>query len=53
MQSCSNWHWVVYYWKGENEEMKFQTSNASEIEIKSPRTEENIKNVEEDNDTIK
>lgn len=41
------------YWRGEREEMKIQISNASEIEMKFTRTEENIKNLEEDNDTIK
>lgn len=40
------------YWRGEREEMKIQISDASEIERKSTRTEENIKNLE-DNDTIK
>lgn len=33
--------------------MKIQISNASEIEMKSTRTEENIKNLEEDNDVFK
>lgn len=43
----------MYCWIGETEEMKIQISNASEMEMKSTRTEENIKNLEEDNELVK
>lgn len=43
----------MYCWIGETEEMKIQISNASEMEMNSTRTEENIKNLEEDNELVK
>ena len=43
----------MYCWIGETEEMGIQISNASEMEMKSTRTEKNIKNLEEDNDMVK